>query len=283
MTDHYQTLSVDRTASPDDIKKAYRGLASKHHPDKGGDKAKFQEIQAAYATLSDPQKKEEYDNPKPQYHNGGGMPPGMDDIFAQMFGGGQSPFGDIFGRRPQPVRNRNLNLQTQITLEEAFTGKELLATIQLPSGRSQVLEVKIPAGVSDGVTLRLAGMGDDSIGNTPWGDIMLSIHVMPHAVYHRQGDDLIKSVAVNCLDAIIGKVVQFDTIDGKTLEVTIAPGTQHGQTLAVQGYGMPNMANSDMKGRLLLNINITVPTNLTNSQKELIKQIMENKNNATTK
>lgn len=274
MTDYYQTLGVDRSASQDDIKRAYRGLASKHHPDKGGDTVKFQEIQAAYATLSDPQKKDEYDNPRPQFH-GGGMPPGFEDVFSQMFGGSGSPFSDMFGRRPQPVRNRNLNLQTQISLEEAFHGKELIANIQLPSGRDQVLEVKIPAGVSDGITLRLAGMGDDSIGNMPRGDIHLSIHVMPHPVYQRQGDDLIKTLSVSCLDAIVGKNVQFDTIDGKTLEMTIAPGTQHGQTLAVQGYGMPSISNAYMKGRLLLNINITVPTNLTVSQKELIKQIVK--------
>ena len=277
MTDYYKSLGVDRSASQDDIKRAYRGLASKHHPDKGGDTVKFQEIQAAYATLSDPQKKEEYDNPRPQFHSGGGgMPQGFEDIFGQMFGGGNSPFGDMFGqRRPQPVRNRNLNLQTQITMEEAFHGKELIATIQLPSGRDQVLEVKIPPGVSDGITLRLAGMGDDSVSNALRGDIHLSIHVMPHPVYHRQGDDLVKTLSVSCLDAIIGKNVQFDTIDGKTLEVTINPGTQHGQTLAVQGYGMPNINNAYMKGRLLLNINITVPTNLTESQKELIKQIVK--------
>ena len=275
MTDYYKTLGVDRSASQDDIKRAYRGLASKHHPDKGGDTVKFQEIQAAYATLSDPQKKEEYDNPRPQFHGGGGMPPGFEDVFSQMFGGG-GPFGDMFGqRRPQPVRNRNLNLQTQITLEEAFHGKELIATIQLPSGRDQVLEVKIPPGVSDGITLRLAGMGDDSVGNTPRGDIHLSIHVIPHPVYSRQGDDLVKSLSVSCLDAIIGKSVQFDTLDGKTLELNINPGTQHGQTLAVQGYGMPSINNAYMKGRLLLNINITVPTNLTDSQKELIKQIVK--------
>ena len=277
MTDYYQTLGVDRSASQDDIKRAYRGLASKHHPDKGGDTVKFQEIQAAYATLSDPQKKEEYDNPRPQFHGGGGggMPQGFEDIFSQMFGGGASPFGDMFGqRRQQPVRNRTLNLQTQITLEEAFHGKELIATIQLPSGRDQVLEVKIPAGVSDGVTLRLAGMGDDSVSNSPRGDIHLSVHVMPHSAYQRQGDDLIRGLRVNCLDAILGKTMQFDTIDGRTLEVNIQPGTQHGQTLAVAGYGMPNMSNSFMKGRLLLQINITVPTNLTATQKELVKQII---------
>jgi len=272
--DHYTTLGVDRNASPDDIKRAYRKLASQHHPDKGGDKAKFQEIQAAYDTLSNPDKKSQYDSPQPQFHGGGGIPPGFEDMFANMFGGGGHPFGDIFGqRRPQPVRNRNLNLQTEISLEEAFSGKELIANIQLPSGREQVLEVKIPAGVSDGTTLRLAGMGDDSVGNTPRGDIHLSVRVRPHHAYQRQGDDLIRVLNVNCLDAILGKIIQFDTIDNRTLEVNIAPGTQQGQTLAVHGYGMPNMSNSYMKGRLLLNINITIPTNLTNEQKDLIRQI----------
>jgi len=274
--DHYTTLGVDRNASPEDIKRAYRKLAGQHHPDKGGDTAKFQQIEEAYRTLSDDGKRQQYDNPAPQgFHQQGGMPPGFEDIFSHMFGGNGSPFDHMFGgRRPQPVRNRTLNLQTQILLEEAFHGKELLATIQLPSGREQILQVKIPPGVSDGTTLRLAGMGDDSIGNMPRGDIHLSVHVLPHNIYQRQGDDLVRNLPINCLDAIVGKTLQFDTIDSKTLEIEIAPGTQHGQTLAVQGYGMPNMSNFYMRGRLLLNINITVPTNLTDEQKILINQIL---------
>jgi len=271
--DHYSTLGVDRNASPEDIKRAYRKLASQHHPDKGGDKAKFQDIQAAYDTLSNPDKKSQYDNPMPQgFHHQGNMPHGFEDVFAHMFGNG-NPFGDVFGRRPQPVRNRTLNLQTQISLEDAFHGKDMIATIQLPSGRDQILEIKIPAGVADGTTLRLAGMGDDSIGNMPRGDIHLSVHVMPHQEYQRQGDDLVKPLKINCIDAMLGKTVQFTTIDNRTLEINIAPGTQHGQTLAVQGYGMPNMSNSYMKGRLLLNINITIPTSISEDQKHLLRQI----------
>ena len=274
--DYYNILGVNRDAGPEDIKRAYRKLASQHHPDRGGDTAKFQEIQAAYDTLSNPDKRSQYDNPQPQFHGGGGgMPPGFEDIFSQMFGGGGSPFGDMFGqRRQQPVRNRILNLQTDISLEEAFHGKELIANIQLPSGRNQTLEVKIPAGVSDGTVLRLSGMGDDSVTNSPRGDIHLSIHVRPHPIYQRQGDDLIREFPVNCLDAILGKVMQFDTIDNRTLEINIQPGTQHGQLLAVAGYGMPNMSNNFMKGRLLLQVKITVPTNLTEEQKNLIKQII---------
>jgi len=271
--DHYSTLGVDRNAGPDEIKLAYRRMAHQHHPDRGGDKSKFQEVQAAYETLSDPSKRQQYDNPQPQgFHFGGGGGQGFDEMFGHMFGGGH-PFGDIFGRRPQPVRNRTLNLQTQITLEEAFYGKEMIATIQLPSGRDRVLEIKIPAGVVDGTTLRLAGMGDDSIGNMPRGDIHLSIHVMQHSEFQRQGDDLIKSISINCIDAMLGKNVKVNTLEGRMLEVTIAPGTQNGQTLAVQGYGMPNMSNSYMKGRLLLNINVTIPSTLSEQQKDLLRQI----------
>jgi curved DNA-binding protein len=273
MTDLYNTLGVGKTATQEEIKSAYRKLASKHHPDRGGDTATFQKIQSAYDTLGDAEKRAAHDNPQPQYNfNGsrGGFPPGFEDLFGGMGG----PFGDMFGRRPQPTRNRTLNLQTQISLEEAFHGKELLANIQLPSGREQVLEVKIPPGVHDGTTLRLSGMGDDSVGNAPRGDIHLTVHISPHQIYQRQGDDLIKVLQINCLDAIIGKTMQFDTIDGKTLEITINPGTQHGQILAVQGYGMPNITNANMKGRLLLTISITVPTNLTETQKDLIKQII---------
>ena len=269
--DHYSTLGVDRNAGPDEIKLAYRRMANQHHPDRGGDKSKFQEVQAAYETLSDPEKRQQYDNPHPQgFHFGG--PAGFEEMFAHAFGNNH-PFGDMFGRRGPPMRNRNLNLQTQITLEEAFHGKDMIANITLPSGRDQVLEIKIPAGVSDGTTLRLAGMGDDSVGNVPRGDIHLSVHVMPHHEFQRQGDDLIKNLSVSCIDAMLGRRIQFNTIDGRTLEVNVAPGTQHGQTLAVQGHGMPNMANSYMKGRLLLNINITIPTNLDENQKQLLRQL----------
>jgi curved DNA-binding protein len=272
--DYYNILGVDRSASQDDIKKAYRKLAAKHHPDRGGDTAKFQEISAAYDTLSNPDKKSQYDNPQPQggFQQYGGMPPGFEDVFAQAFGQG---FGDIFGaRRAQPVRNKTLNLQTYISLEEAFNGKELIANIQLPSGRDQMLEVKIPAGIRDGTVLRLAGMGDDSIGNAPRGDIHLSIHLNQHPIFQRSNDDLLMTLQLSCLEAIVGCTKRFDTIDGRTLEINIQPGTQHGQVMSVQGHGMPNMSDNRMKGRLLLNISITIPRNLTEEQKDLIRQII---------
>jgi DnaJ-class molecular chaperone len=273
MTDHYNTLGVSKTASPDEIKKAYRKLASQHHPDKGGNKEKFQEIQSAYSVLSDEQKRAEYDNPQPQFSGGfgGGVPPGFEDIFS-AFGGG---FGDFFGaRRPQPMRrNKTLNIQAAVTLEESHSGKNLMATVKLPSGKEQLIDVKIPAGIQDGTTLRLAGMGDDSFPEIPKGDIHLTIRVQPHRIFQRQGDDLIINLEVDAIDAMIGKTYQIDTIDQKTLEIKINPGTQPGQILAAHGYGMPNMNDNRFTGRMLINIVIKIPTDLTEGQKDKLRNL----------
>jgi len=269
--DAYTTLGVARDASDDEIKKAYRKLASQHHPDKGGDTAKFQEIQSAYDTLSDPQKRAEHDNPRQannfHFHTGN-MPPGFEDMFG-AFG-----FGDIFGHRAQarPQRNSTLNLHTSVSLEEAFTGKELVATVQLPSGKEQIINVKIPAGVTDGTVLRLREIGDDRISGVPKGDIHLTVMVRSSALFERQGDDLVKSVDISALDAILGIDKIISTIDHKSLNVTIPAGTQPNTTLALHGQGMPNMHDSRFRGRLLLRINVTIPTNLTDEQKEFIRQ-----------
>jgi curved DNA-binding protein len=268
--DYYNILGVSKQAGADEIKKAYRKLASQHHPDKGGDTKKFQEVEEAYRTLSDPEKRQQYDNPQPQgFQQYGGMPPGFEDIFS-AFGGG--PFGDMFGRRQQPQRNKTLNMQTNVSLEEAFSGKNLMATVVLPSGKEQLIDVKIPAGIQDGVTLRLSGMGDDSIPNIPRGDIHLTVHVQPHSTFIRQGDDLIRSVNVSCIDAMLGKAITVDTIDGKTLEIAVKAGTQPGQMLAATGYGMPNVNDNRFKGRMLVQINITIPE-LNDYQKDIIKQL----------
>ena len=273
MSDYYSILGIDRSASTDDIKRAYRKLASQHHPDRGGDTKKFQEIQAAYDTLSDPNKKAEYDTPKQSfndpYFTPGGVPPEFADLFRQFNFGG--PFN--FNHAAQSPRNKTLNIQAAITLEDAFNGKELVANIKLPSGREQLLEIKIPAGVHDGNTLRLPNMGDDSIPNIPRGDIHLTVHVQPHPVFQRQGDDLIKVLNISCIDAMIGKTMHVTAINGKTLEVKIPPGTQHNQVLGVAAFGMPNMTDNRFKGRLLLNVNITIPQNLSEDQISTLKSL----------
>ena len=274
MTDYYHALGVQKGASDDEIKKAYRKLAMKHHPDRGGDASEFQKIQEAYATLSDPHKRTEYDNPAPQgFQQFGGFPPG----FEEMFGGGRGfqDFGNMFGFRqpPRQSKNRDISLETQVTLEDAFTGKTIMANINLPSGREQVLEIKVPPGISAGQRLRLQGMGDDSNPHLNKGDIYITIHVARHSMYEREGDDLITEITVSAWDAMLGTDTTIKTLDNRQLQVGIPAGTQPGSTLRLAGYGMPNIQDGRFRGNILLNINVNIPTNLTEEQKNLIKQL----------
>lgn len=269
MIDYYTTLGVAKTATQDEIKRAYRKLASQHHPDKGGDKGKFQEIQAAYAVLSDEKKRAEYDKPASSFEFNG-VPPNFDDVFGNIFS--NSGFEGFFRQRQAPIkRNKNLNIGASISLEDAYQGKNIIANIKLPSGREQVLDVKIPAGVSDGTTLRLAAMGDDSIPTAPRGDIYLTISIVPHPRFVRQNNDLVYNLDVGAVDAMIGKNYQIETIDNRIIDVKINPGTQHGQLLAANGYGMPDIHDNKRFGRMLIHVNIQIPTNLTEEQKEILK------------
>ena len=271
--DYYQTLGVNRNATQEEIKKAYRSLAMKHHPDRGGDTAKFKEIQEAYATLSDEQKRAEYDNPQPQF-NGFGAGPGG---FNFHFGGPQGfehIFGDLFGARhaQRPPQNRNVQLRTVINLEDAFYGKELLANITLPSGRDQTVNINIPQGIHEGTTLRLSGMGDDSVQGLPRGDILLSVHIADHPVFKRQGDDLVIEHELSAIDAMTGANIVVTGIDGKRLETTVPAGVQHDSVLSLAGQGMPNFNENTRKGRLLIKLKVRIPT-LTEDQKVNLRKL----------
>ena len=274
MSDYYSTLGVSKNASDDEIKKAYRKLAMQHHPDRGGDQNKFKEIQEAYDTLSDQQRRAEYDNPSPfGNQHFGGVPPEFESFF-NGFGFGGNPFG--FNFRQQQPKNKNLNVQTTITLEDAYNGKDLIANITLPNGREQTVEIKIPKGIQNGTTLRLAGMGDNSYSNLPRGDLHLTVNILPHSFFQRQGDDLIMNIEVDAIKSILGTTQTIKTIGGKTFELRIHPGTQHGRTFTAPGYGMPRMNDSRFFGNLFINVNIKVPTDLTNKQIEILKTLYEN-------
>ncbi len=267
--DYYETLGVTRSASQDEIKKAYRSLAMKHHPDRGGDANKFKQIEEAYRTLSDESSRKEYDQPKQysQRMDGFGVPPGFEPFFHQ-FGGN---FSDLF--RPQRPRNRDLNFQARISLEDAFYGKEMVVNFFKANGKEKILNVKIPPGIQSGVTLRLSGVGDDSLPHAPTGDVLITIEVMTHPEFKRQGDDLIKEVSITCIEAMLGKEINIKTLDGKNLTGSIPPGTQPDSILNIPNQGMPNMNNPNSRGRLLLQIKMSVPQ-LTDQQKQILSQLI---------
>jgi len=281
MTDYYKTLGVNENANPDEIKKAYRTLANKHHPDKGGDQAKFKDISVAYENLSDPQKRAEYDQ---QRMYGGG--PGVHftfnqgaDPFSTIFGaggpfGGASPFGDIFGRGGQPGirRNRDLNIQCQISLLDSYVGKQLEANYQLPSGRNQSVVINVPPGISHGETIRYQGLGDDGVQNAPRGNLNVTIIVLPDPAYRRVGDDLYTTVYINPIEAMIGCRKTVKMLTGQTMDLDIRAGVESGTEYASHSNGFPNVQNS-IKGRFVSVVNIKTPSITDPELVEKLKQL----------
>lgn len=283
--DYYSTLGVGRNATDDDIKKAYRKLAMKHHPDRGGDEATFKKISEAYDILSDPQKKQIVDlggDPKNQggnygnsfnqgpfeFHFGGGVPPGMEDIFGRFgFGGG-------FGRQPMK-KNKTLNINIDITLEDVLAGKDINAEITIPgSGKRKMINIAIPAGIEHGQQIRYEGMGDDAIKELRPGDLIVNINVRPHSRFRREHSDIILEKSVTVWDAIIGSTLDIETLDGKILTINVPQGTKHGTVLSCRGEGLPIMRSRN-RGNLLIMIKVEMPKNLSESQLDKIKLLRD--------
>lgn len=279
MQDYYQILGVSENASPDEIKKAYRTLANKHHPDKGGDQAKFKDISVAYDTLGNEQKRAEYNHQR-QFggHGGahefhfttgnmeemfGGFPPGFNP-----FGG--HPFGDIFGR--QMRRNRDLNITCQISLLDSFTGKQLEANYQLPSGRNQNVVINIPPGINHGETIRYQGLGDDSIQGAPRGNLNVTVVVLADQQFSRNGDDLYTNIYISPIEAMIGCRKSVTTITGDNKDIEIRPGVESGTEYAVHGHGFSNN-HTKGKGRFVSVIQIRTPAVTDPDLVQRLKQI----------
>jgi len=271
MQDYYSILGVGENASPDEIKKAYRKLANQHHPDKGGDQAKFKDISVAYDNLSDPQKKAEYDQQR-MYGGmpGGGFPGGGfhfttgnpfpgGNPFGDIFGN-QHPFGDIFGhmRGQQVRRNRDLNISCNISLLDSYQGKQIEANYQLPSGRNQTVVINIPPGIEHGGTIRYQGLGDDSIPGVPRGNLNVTIIILNDPNFSRRGDDLYTEVSISPIEAMIGCRKRVNTITGQQMDIEIRPGVTSGTEFASGGLGFTNPHNG-IKGRFISVVNIKTP------------------------
>lgn len=263
MQDYYQTLGVDPSASQDEIKAAYKKLAMKHHPDRsGGDDTKFKQIQEAYSTIGDEQKRAEYEQMRrggPQVRFTSGGMPDFGDIFGpgfDPFGNRSNPFGDIFGRRA--MRNKDLNIQCQISFLDSFTGKQLEASYRMPSGKTQTVVINVPAGIQHGETIRYQGLGDDTILQMPRGDLNVTILVMPDPSYERQGHDVYTRIEITPIEAMIGCSKAVTTLSGTRLNIDIRPGVETGVEYAVGGHGFP-VVNTGVRGRFIAVIKIVAP------------------------
>lgn len=262
MNDYYQTLGVGRDASPDDIKKAYRKMAAKHHPDRGGTTEEFQKIEEAYRNLSDPNLKAQHDNPNPfggqQGFPGGGFPGG----FSFNFGGG-NPFDDIFAQftRQHRQQQRVYSAAMWVTLEQVFAGSESEVAFNTPQGH-KVFKIKVPQGVEDGAQVRYSNLMPD-------GDLQIEFRIQRHHLFERQALELRMPLKVSVFDLITGTTVMVPTIEGTEVEVTIPPRTQPGTILRLQGRGL--IANGERGSQFLL-ITATIPDTISDSLLELILQ-----------
>ncbi|MBX3608084.1 MAG: molecular chaperone DnaJ [Piscinibacter sp.] len=357
--DYYEVLGVAKNASEDDIKKAYRKLAMKHHPDRNqGDDAKkaeekFKEAKEAYEMLSDGQKRAAYDQyghagVDPNMGAGGGFRPGGPG--AEGFGGFAEAFGDIFGdifggggpggRRgggQQVYRGSDLSYAMEITLEEAANGKETqiripswdtcetchgsgakpgtspkpcstcggAGTVHMRQGffsiqqtcphchgsgkiipdpcttcsgqgkikRNKTLEVKIPAGIGEGMRIRSSGNGEPGANGGPPGDLYIEIRIKQHDIFERDGDDLHCTVPVGLTTAALGGNIEVPTLGGKA-EIELPEGTQHGKTFRLRGKGIKGVRSS-YPGDLYCHVAVETPIKLTEHQRKLLKELEE--------
>jgi DnaJ-class molecular chaperone len=291
--DYYQILGVEKSASKDDIKKAFRKKAHEYHPDKKtGNEAKFKEINEAYQVLSDDQKRAQYDRFGAQGTQGfggfSGSAPGWDFSGFQGFGGQGQEFefdlNDIFsaftgggGFNPfgQRVRKgRNITITTNVTFKESILG--FSHKFKLPSESAMYkekkeIEVNFPPGIENGQMLKVEGYGENVEGGRA-GDLLIRVSVEKHKTLRKEGVNLVTELKIKMTDAVLGAKYDVDTVDGK-VSIKIPKGINHGQVLRVRGKGVP--VGTFQKGDLLVVINLEIPEKLTKEQKRLVEEMRD--------
>lgn len=268
MADLYKILGVDAQADSDQIKKAYRKLARELHPDLNPDPAaqeRFKQVNQAYETLSDPQRRAEYDQMQQMGGRTGGFrfnqsSGGFQDIFEQMFGNmGFHPF------QQRPVRNPDNVYQLNITLEDAFRGKQVQINLGDQNQTPSQIQVNIPPGVEDGTRIRYAGNGNRVQPNLPPGDLVIIIHVESHAIWQRQGPHLHQEVQVPLWKALVGDTLNLTTIDGSQVNVKLPQLSVNQTVLKVTQKGM-KIRNNVTRGDLYVHVKVVMPSQLTEEQ-----------------
>ncbi|PIE70520.1 MAG: integrase [Deltaproteobacteria bacterium] len=290
-TDYYKLLGVEKGASDGDIKKAYRKLAMKYHPDHAkGDAAaeeKFKKISEAYAVLSDPEKRQQYDT---YGASGFNQRYSQEDIFRGVdlgslfreFGlGGDFGFNFGFGgprggrgrRFQQQMKGQDVTYELSLSLLEVMTGGQKTLSLRR-GGAVETISVKIPKGMVGGKKIRLAGKGEPGPMGGPPGDLYIRSIILPHPVFWAEGKDLHMDHSVSLTQALLGSETQIQTLEGKTVKLKIAPGTSHQAKLRLTGYGLPDMQGGK-PGELYVTLRVPLPKSLTPAQRALVEQLAE--------
>jgi curved DNA-binding protein len=305
--DYYKILGVNRNASKEEIRKAYRQLAMKYHPDRNkGDKVseeRFKEVNEAYAVLSDGEKRKQYDmfgaegfqqrfSQEDIFRNFDfgqvfrefGF--GSEDLFGRIFGGmggGRRPFGrggtDVHSGGPfghtaqQPQKGADVVMDMHVNLKEAVFGVSKIAGFNRGSGVERIT-VKIPPGIHSGKKLRIAGKGQQGAWGGPAGDLLIKVAVAPDPVFERHGDNLVVSREISLSQAVLGAQIEVPTLDDKTLNLKVPPGTQSHTQMRIKGHGVPHF-NKGGRGDLYVKIIVRLPKTLTEEQEELFRQLAD--------
>lgn len=291
--DFYKILGVSKTASDAEIKKSYRSLSRKYHPDVNRDnpgaEARFKEVSEAYSVLSDKNERAEYDQIRTMQSGGprfsaGGSQGGFEDVFGGMFGGGMprsaptGDYGDLFsglfggggggfnGYR-EPTKGRDVVSRVTIDLKTALAGTDV--TLEGPGGKK--ITARVPAGVKDGQKVRLRGKGHPSPDGGKAGDVIITVGVPKHQIYSRDGDHLRIEVPITFGEATLGATVEVPTIDGEIVKVKIPAGTPSGKVLRVKGKGVRAGA---ALGDLLVELQVAVPSHLSGAAKGHLEKLM---------
>jgi len=267
----YEVLGISQGATEQEAKKAYKKLASKHHPDKGGDEAKFKEVKEAYDRIANPEK---FRNENPfqrqqgpgnfEFNFGGDD---MEDIFSSIFGRQQGPFGP---RRAQPRRNKDLRVNLLVSLASTLEAQRKTVRVQTTNKTPFEIDVEIPVGITSGTTIKYTGRGDNFFESLPRGDLYVIIVVEEDAKFEVFGENVLTRLEIDSFDAIVGCEKTVNGVDGRGYKIRIPAGSQPGTKFRLEAQGLYRMG-TNQKGDLVVELVIKTPKLTPEQLNQLVK------------